>query len=126
MRQRRRFAAMLAALALAAGLTAIPALATEGGSPSTYTEIPGDGTGSVTDPLPIPDPGESAAPPSSQEPPSLLFPGAHGPAQLLLFARALAERSVGQRVLFLPGAQLLGRALGERAHLLGGPLGRGE
>ena len=70
MRQRRRFAAMLAALALAAGLTAIPALATEGGSPSTYTEIPGDGTGSVTDPLPIPDPGESAAPPSSQEPPS--------------------------------------------------------
>ena len=35
MRQRRRFAAMLAALALAAGLTAIPALATEGGSPST-------------------------------------------------------------------------------------------
>lgn len=70
MKQRRRFAAMLAALALAAGLTAIPALATEGGSPSTYTEIPGDGTGSVTDPLPIPDPGESAAPPSSQEPPS--------------------------------------------------------
>ncbi len=72
MRQRRRFAAMLAALALAAGLTAIPALATEGGSPSTYTDVenPGDGTGSVTDPLPIPDPGESAAPPSSQEPPS--------------------------------------------------------
>lgn len=72
MRQRRRFAAMLAALALAAGLTAIPALATEGGSPSPYTDVenPGDGTGSVTDPLPIPDPGESAAPPSSQEPPS--------------------------------------------------------
>lgn len=72
MKQRRRFAAMLAALALAAGLTAIPALATEGGSPSTYTDVenPGDGTGSVTDPLPIPDPGESAAPPSSQEPPS--------------------------------------------------------
>ena len=50
MRQRRRFAAMLAALALAAGLTAIPALATEGGSPSTYTDVenPGDGTGSDT------------------------------------------------------------------------------
>ena len=125
MRQRRRFAAMLAALALAAGLTAIPALATEGGSPSTYTEIPGDGTGSVTDPLPIRTRG---SPPRPQQPraPQLLFPGAHGPAQLLLFARALAERSVGQRVLFLPGAQLLGRALAERAHLLGGPLGRGE
>ena len=30
---------MLAALALAAGLTAIPALATEGGSPVSYTHL---------------------------------------------------------------------------------------
>ena len=80
MRQRRRFAAMLAALALAAGLTAIPALATEGGSPSTYT----------------PGPGGVRRAPQQPRAPQLLFPEAHGPAQLLLFARALAERSVGQ------------------------------
>ncbi|MGI6255486.1 MAG: hypothetical protein ACOYJZ_07605 [Acutalibacter sp.] len=74
MREKRRFAALLAALALAACLTAVPALATEGTPPVGYTQMPGDATGTTpqdpgTEPVepdpvtPAPDP--VTPPPSS-------------------------------------------------------------
>ena len=46
MKQKRRMAALLAALALVASVTAIPALATEteGDLPSGYTEMPQENT----------------------------------------------------------------------------------
>ena len=61
---------MLAALALAAGLTAIPALGHRRGQPFHLYRNP-RGRHRLGDRPPAhPDPGESAAPPSSQEPPS--------------------------------------------------------
>ncbi len=44
MKKRRRLAVFLGALAVAASLTALPALATEGSFPSVQTEMPGEGT----------------------------------------------------------------------------------
>ena len=44
MKKRRRLAVFLGALAVAASLTALPALATEGSFPSAQTEMPGEGT----------------------------------------------------------------------------------
>lgn len=81
MRDKRRFAALLAALALAACLIAVPALATEGTPPLGHTQMPGDATGTTVTQDPETDPAtpEPATPPpdpvtpppsssSSQEP----------------------------------------------------------
>ncbi len=83
MREKRRFAALLAALALAACLIAVPAVATEGTPPLGHTQMPGDATGTTTPQNPETDPvtPEPATPPpdpvtpppsssSSQEPSS--------------------------------------------------------
>ena len=86
MKQKRRFAVLLAALALAAGLLSAPVLATEGDTPSAYTEMPGESTGGetssesqVTEPTSPPEPVETPQPEPTEEPsfsssePSLLF-----------------------------------------------------
>ncbi len=83
MREKRRFAALLTALALAACLVAVPAVATEGTPPMGHTQMPDHATGITTpqDPETAPVPPEPATPPpdpvtpppsssSSQEPPS--------------------------------------------------------
>lgn len=83
MREKRRFAALLAALALAACLVAVPAVATEGTPPLNHTQMPGDATGTTapqdpdTDPVtpePVTPPPDPVTPPpsssSSQEPSS--------------------------------------------------------
>ena len=76
MKQKRRFAAFLVAIALAAGLIAVPAVATEGNTPQTYTENPGENPGGgetvssqppVVEPTPAPEP-STPEPPVSSEP----------------------------------------------------------
>lgn len=77
MKHKRRFAALLAALALAAALTALPVLATQGDIPLGQTEVPGDITESepvappTEEPTPVPpDPVTPEPPPVSSEPSS--------------------------------------------------------
>lgn len=77
MKQKRRFAVLLAALALAAGLLSVPVLATEGDTPSVYTEMPGESTGGetssesqVTEPTSPPEPVETPQPEPTEEPSS--------------------------------------------------------
>lgn len=75
MKQKRRLAAFLAALTLAAGLTALPVMATEGDTPPAYTETPEETTGGETEisqppveePTPAPEP-VTPEPPVSSEP----------------------------------------------------------
>lgn len=70
MKHKRRVAALLAAFALAAGLIAIPALATEGNASSAYTEMPTENTEGETV-LPEEPGGESSTAPEpvTPEPP---------------------------------------------------------
>ena len=77
MKQKRRFAVLLAAFALAAGLLSVPVLATEGDTPSVYTEMPGESTGGetssesqVTEPTSPPEPVETPQPEPTEEPSS--------------------------------------------------------
>lgn len=76
MKQKRRFAAFLVAIALAAGLIAVPAVATEGNTPPAYTEDTGENTDGgetvssqppVVEPTPAPEP-STPEPPVSSEP----------------------------------------------------------
>ena len=83
MKQKRRFAVLLAAFALAAGLLSVPVLATEGDTPSVYTEMPGESTGGetssesqVTEPTSPPEPVETPQPEPTEEPSSSTL-GAH-------------------------------------------------
>ena len=72
MKHKRRVAALLAAFALAAGLTAIPALATEENPPSAYTEMPTENTEgeTVLPEEPVEEPSTAPVPdPVTPEPP---------------------------------------------------------